>query len=154
MITALLGLAGSGALGSIVGMISDTLQARRETKQLELKLKLAQESRLNGQVHEHLASTTGFTTSAAYSNAFLCLTSTYCFCAILCFLYPDVPLDTFKPDAVPKTVSLFWGLISWQRHLKETYTITTGGVGYALLHPLAFQIGTVITGLNPMSQKN
>lgn len=154
MITELLGLAGSGILGSAFGMISDTLQAKRENALLQTKLRLAQEARLNGQVQDHLNVSTGFVASNSFAFAFLCLTVTYCSCAILCFMFPDVPLQTFNPDDGKTSLSLFWGFFQWNIQTTHVYTITTGGVGYALLHPLAFQIGSVITGINPMSRSS
>jgi hypothetical protein len=139
MITELLGLAGSGALGSVVGMISDHLQRKHEVE-------LAREQRRDEQTAKHLGE---FSTSPAYSAGFLLLCLTYCSCAFVCFIFPDVQLLTFNPDAEPKNVSILWGFISWNFDNAQVYTITTGGVGYALLHPLAFQIGTVITGITP-----
>jgi len=152
MITELLGLAGSGALGSVVGMVSDALQARRELKIEEMKLRLSQEARLNGQAQDYLNSTSGFATGRTYGAAFVLLTATYCACAILCFIFPGVELLTFNPDSEPKDISILWGFLSWSIDSTHVYAITTGGVGYALLHPLAFQIGTVITGINPTTR--
>lgn len=142
MITELLGLAGSGALGSVVGMLSDHLQRKHEVE-------LARESRRDGQTAAYLS---GFSTSPAYSLGFLLLCFTYCTCALICFVYPDVHLLTFNPDNEPKNVSILWGLLSFSIDSTKIYEITTGGVGYALLHPLAFQIGTVITGISPMKR--
>jgi len=140
MITELLGLAGSGALGSMVGIISDQLQRKHEVE-------LAREQRRDGQVQQHLA---GFSATPAFAFGFLLLCATYCSCAILCFVFPDVHLLTFNPANEPKKISLLWGFIAWNIDSTHVYEITSGGVGYALLHPLAFQIGTVITGLSPM----
>lgn len=149
MITELLGLAGSGALGAVAGMVSDGLQAKREQRTLELKLKLAQEARLNGHTSKHINSEVGFVTSWQYGLAFLLLTAVYGSCCVLCLVWPNQPLLTFNPDAEP--ISILWGLAKWNP--SRVYEITTGGVGYGLLHPLAFQIGTVITGINPLSQR-
>ena len=152
MITELLGLGGSGVLGAVFSMVSDSLSARREVRLEELRLQNAREARLNGQVAEYLQGD-GFSTSPAYSVAFLCLTATYCACAIICFVFPNVELLTFNPDAEPRNIEFLFGLVSWSINSTKVYTISTGGVGYALLHPLAFQIGTVITGITPTRRR-
>ena len=149
MITELLGLAGSGMLGAAFGTISDALDRKGERERLKLELKLRQEARLNDQSIDYLNNKAGFASSHSYSRAFGMLCFTYCACALICFLWPDVDIHTFNPDDEPKRYTLFWGLLSWQTKTTYVYTISTGGVGYALLHPLAFQIGTVITGINP-----
>jgi len=140
MITELLGLAGSGALGSVVGMVSDHFQRKHEVE-------LAREVNRNEFVQTHLSA---HSTSPAFAVGFLLLAFTYCACAIICFIFPSVHLLTFNPDAEPKNISILWGLLKWSIDSTHVYQITTGGVGYALLHPLAFQIGTVITGISPM----
>lgn len=152
MITELLGLAGSGALGSVAGMISDGLQAKREQKNLELKLRLSQEARLNGQAADYLTSDTGFVTSWQYGASFMYLTAIYGACCFICLWWPNVELLTFNPDNQPKKISVLFGLLAYDWNPSKVFHITTGGVGYALLHPLAFQIGTVITGINPLAR--
>ena len=148
MITEMLGLAGSGALGAAVGIFSDFMQRRSEIKLKEAELRYAQECRLNNQTYDYL-NNNSFVTSPVYGIAFLSLTVTYCLCAIICFVYPGVELATFHPGAEPGSFSFLFGLFKLQLNNTQVYIITTGGVGYALLHPLAFQIGTVITGINP-----
>ena len=143
MITEILGLAGSGALGSVVGMLSDHLQRKHEVE-------LAREARRDGQTSNYLGD---FSTSPAFSFGFLLLCFTYCSCAIICFIWPNVNLLTFNPDAEPKNISILFGFLKWTIDSTKIYEITTGGVGYALLHPMAFQIGTVITGISPMRRK-
>lgn len=150
MVTELLGLGGSGVLGALFSVITDQIRASHARKLEELKLKNAQEARLNGQVAQHLGAKDGFVAGPAYSISFLCIVATYCACCFLCLYYPSADLLTFNPDNEPRTVSLLWGLATWDINRTYVYSITTGGVGYALLHPLAFQIGTVITGLSPM----
>ena len=141
MITELLGLAGSGVAGSIFGIISDSLQARSERKRLELELI----AKNQGQVFEHVQMVAANT---YFSFAFLLLVATYCTATILCFCYPNAIVYTFNPDEEPKIFSLFWGLFKWERSTNEVYQLSTGGLGFSLLHPIAFQIGSVITGLN------
>jgi hypothetical protein len=152
MITELLGLAGSGALGACVGIFSDFVQARHERKLAETKLEITRRAQENKQTLDFLQSDTGFATRPAFSAGFIILTITYCMCCLICFIDPGIELCTFNPDDEPKRFGLLWGLITWERTSTQVYTITTGGVGYALLHPLAFQIGTVITGVNPMGK--
>ena len=142
MITELLGLAGSGILGSLFGMVHDAIQGKREYKITRLKLRLKE----NDQIQNHVG---GFATSSAYSTAFLIITATYCACTIICFIWPDVTILTFNPDDEPRKFSFIWGLISFQIQHTKIYSISTGGVGFSLLHPIAFQIGAVITGINP-----
>ena len=146
MITELLGLAGSGIAGSAFGMFSDFMQSRAENKRYELELKIKQEERLNGRVAEHLE---GKVTSNGFGFAFGMLVFTYCACTALCFTFPEVPVWTFNPDEEPKRISILWGLVAWERQVNYVYTLTTGGIGFSLLHPLAFMIATVITGINP-----
>ena len=144
MITELLGLAGSGIIGSVFGVVSDIIQRKQERKARELELKTMQEARLHGQMAKHLAP---FASSPAFGYCVGMLCATYCACAVVCFLWPDVPIQTFNPDDVPKKLSLLWGFFSWERDTTKVYTITSGGVGFVLLHPVAFQIGSVITGI-------
>lgn len=146
MITELLGLAGSGIAGSIFGMISDWRQDSAERKRLQLELDIKREDRLNGRTSEHLQRNL---TPTTFGGAFWMLTATYCACTVLCFVYPSVAIWTFNPDEEPKKVSLLWGVFNWERQINSVYTLTSGGIGFSLLHPIAFMIGTVITGINP-----
>lgn len=147
MITELLGLAGSGVAGSVFGLISDTLQARADNKRLETQLEIQRRANEASQVLRHVESVSK--NGAWFSVGFLFLCGTYCACTLLCFCYPDVTIHTFNPDEQPKIISILWGLFSWEKQNSYVYTISTGGLGYSLLHPIAFQIGTVVTGLNP-----
>lgn len=149
MITELLGLAGSGALGSVAGMVSDGLQAKSDQRILELKLKLAQEARLNGQSIDYLTADSGFSTSWQYGASFMYLCAIYGACCVICLWWPSQVLATFNPDPAP--ISVLWGFFTWTP--SRVYEITTGGVAYGLMHPLAFQLGTVITGINPLTHK-
>ena len=150
MITELLGLAGSGVAGSVFGLLSDSLQARADNKKLETQLEIQRRASEANQVlkYQEVSSKN----SPWFSSAFFTLVSTYCVCTVLCFLYPDVVIHTFNPDEQPKIISLLWGLFSWERTTTHIYTISTGGLGFSLLHPIAFQVGTVITGLNPRNR--
>jgi hypothetical protein len=141
MITELLGLAGSGVAGSIFGIFSDALQARSENRRLELELI----GKNQGQAFEHVKMVAA---NPYFSLSFLLLVATYCAATILCFIYPNVVVHTFNPDEEPKIFSIFWGLFKWERSANEVYQLSTGGLGFSLLHPIAFQIGSVITGLN------
>ena len=141
MITELLGLAGSGVAGSIFGIFSDALQAKSDNRRLELELI----GKNQGQVFDHVKMVAA---NPYFSLSFLLLVATYCAATILCFIYPNVIVHTFNPDEEPKIFSLFWGLFKWERSANEVYELSTGGLGFSLLHPIAFQIGSVITGLN------
>ena len=141
MITELLGLAGSGVAGSIFGIFSDALQAKSDNRRLELELI----GKNKGQSFKHVKMVAA---NPYFSLSFLLLVATYCAATILCFIYPNVVVHTFNPDEEPKIFSLFWGLFKWERSANEVYQLSTGGLGFSLLHPIAFQIGSVITGLN------
>lgn len=146
MITEILGLAGSGVAGSIFGIFSDFLQNRAESKRLESELKVRQEARLNGHTFEHLKENIA---KPQFAISFFVVVSTYCLCTILCFIFPEVIVYTFNPEDEPRKFSFLFGLLSWEHKTNFVYTLSTGGLGYSLLHPLAFMIGTVITGINP-----
>lgn len=150
MITELLGLAGSGVAGSIFGLLSDTLQARADNKRLETQLEIQRRANESGQVLKHVEAINK--NGPSFSLGFLCLVATYCACTIICFIYPDVTIHTFNPDEQPRVWSFLWGLFSLEKQTTYVYTISAGGLGYSLLHPIAFQIGTVITGLNPRNR--
>lgn len=150
MITELLGLAGSGALGAGVGMVADMLQNRSELRLRELELEIARRAKEQGQAISFLSSGKGFSASPWFGLSFMFVCITYCTCCILCILWPDTPLQTFDPDAEPRTIRIIWGLIQIDRMSTKVYQITSGGVGYGLLHPLAFTLGAVLTGINPM----
>lgn len=145
MITELLGLAGSGVAGSIFGIFSDALQAKSDNRRLELELI----GKNQGQAFEHVKMVAA---NPYFCLSFLLLVATYCAATILCFCYPNVIVHTFNPDEEPKIFSLFWGLFKWERSANEVYQLSTGGLGFSLLHPIAFQIGSVITGLNARSR--
>lgn len=144
MVTEFLGLMGSGVAGSLFGIISDVIQRRQARKEKEAELKIAQEARLNGQVYKHLKENLE---KPAFAACFTIIVFTYCVCCVLCIAFPEAPIHTFNPDDTPKKINFLWGLVSWENKVNYVYTISSGGVGYALLHPLAFQIGTVITGI-------
>jgi hypothetical protein len=143
MITELLGLAGSGTLGSLFGMASETLRRSQERKHDEVKLKLAYEQKANAQTFEHLAP---LAKSNTFAFSFGMLVCTYCFCTALCFVFPDVPVHTFNPEAVPNKFGFLGFSYEWQR--TSIYIITTGGVGLSLLHPIAFAICKALAGQN------
>ena len=130
MITELLGLAGSGLAGSIFGIFSDWLQNKNDARKLELELI----QRQNGVTHEHINKNID---KPAFANAFFLLCFTYCACTILCFVYPEVIIYTFNPDEEPRKFSFLFGLFSFERQINYVYTISTGGIGFSLLHPLA-----------------
>jgi hypothetical protein len=150
VITELLGLAGSGVAGSVFGLLSDHLQARSDHKKLEIELEIKRRANEAGQTLNHIETVSS--NGSWFSLGFLCLVATYCGCTALCFIWPDVIIHTFNPDDKPKVWSFLWGLLSFERQTTYVYTISAGGLGYSLLHPIAFQIGTVITGLNPRSR--
>ena len=144
MITELLGLAGSGFLGSIAGVISDIIERKQQRKYDEVLLEIKREDARNGITSEH---TREFANSSQFGYCVGIIVITYCACCILCLCYPSYPILTFNPDDAPKKLDLLLFSFEWQN--TKVYSISTGGVGYALLHPLAFQIGTVITGIRP-----
>lgn len=146
MITELLGLAGSGVLGSIFGVISDSLERRQDRKHDEVLLEIKREDARNGITADH---TKAFSNSPKFGYCVGIIVCTYCLCCLVCICYPSHPILTFNPDDTPKKVSLLFGLFGYEWQNTKIYSISTGGVGYALLHPLAFQIGTVITGIRP-----
>ena len=139
MITELLGLAGSGAVGSVVGLLSDHLNRSAE---IELAREQGRSKHLSGHV-QNMSASPWF--GASFATVVVC----YCTCCIICLFWPNVPLTTFNPDQQP--TSILWGFFEWSPG--KTYTITTGGVGFGLLHPLAFAICSVLTGLSPMRRK-
>lgn len=145
MLTELLGLAGSNIAGSIFGIVSDQLQARADRKKLEVELEIKRRANEAGQVLNHVQSVSS---KPFFGFSFGVLVATYCACTIICFTFPDVIVYTLNPDDQPKKFGLLFGLINYEWQSTRVYTLSTGGVGYALLHPLAFQIGTVITGIN------
>jgi len=144
LITELLGLAGSGVLGSVFGIISDTIQRKHEINTERARLKQMQEARLQGVQFDYANAVYD---KPFFEKTFSLVVATYCLCCVLCLLYPEAPIITFNPDDEPKKFSFLWGVFSWEWKPTRVYTISTGGVGYALLHPLAFQIGTVLTGV-------
>ena len=141
MVTELLGLAGSGVAGSIFGIFSDWMQSKADNRKLEIK-------RRANEAHQTLEHIRTVADKPFFTFSFGMLVFTYCACTLICFAFPDTPIWTFNPDDEPKTISILWGLFTWDRQTTHIYTITTGGVGFSLLHPIAFQIGTVITGIN------
>jgi hypothetical protein len=144
MITELLGLAGSGLIGSMFGIVSDVIQRKQERALEKTKFKSMQEARLHGQKLKHVEAIAHV---PAFTNSFFVVVATYCACCLLCILYPDAPILTFNPDDTPKRFDFLWGIFSVEWNSSKVYTISTGGIGYALLHPLSFFIGSVLTGI-------
>jgi hypothetical protein len=153
MIVEALGLTGSGMAGAIFSLLSDWRASAREAKDKELSIRLAQEARLQGQTIDFLNTPGGFVTSKLYGSAFLMLVATYCICIVLCIMYPHREIWTFDPDSIPRKFDFLWGFISWDLGSKYVFRLTLGGVAYGLLHLLAFQIGTVITGISPTERR-
>lgn len=145
MITELLGLAGSGVAGSIFGIFSDWMQSRSEVKKLEVELEIKRRAQEAGQVLEHVRT---IADKPFFGRSFGLLVFTYCACTFTCFAFPEVQVWTFNPDDEPKRFELLWGLVGYEWKLTKVYTVTTGGLGYSLLHPLAFMITSVVTGIN------
>jgi len=143
MITELLGLGGIGISGAVFGLVSDWFHDSKALKLKELDLQIERERAQNGITSEH---TKAFSREPQFGECVRYIVLTYCICCILCILFPTFPIHTFNPDDTPKRIS-FFEIISYEWQTTKIYIITTGGVGYALLHPLAFQIGTVITGI-------
>ena len=133
-------------IGSVFGMVSDIWAKSQEIKHEKVLLEIKREDARNGITSEH---TKMFAESSSFNYCVGIIVCTYCICCILCIYYPNGTVWTFNPDDVPKKVSIIFGLFSYEWQNTKIYTISTGGVGYALLHPLAFQIGTVITGIRP-----
>lgn len=152
MVLEALGLTTSGIAGALFSLVSEWRQSARERKDKELTLKMAQEARLQGQVFDFLNNPTGFVTTPVFANSFSTLVKTYCICIVLCMLFPEKVIHTFDPNSAVRQFNVLWGFISWDLGAKQIYRITLGGVAYGLLNLLAFQIGTVITGLTPNQQ--
>jgi len=153
MLEAMASLTGSGMAGAVFSLISDSISNARERKQKEMEIRLAQEARLQGQTFDFLNSPDGFVTTPVFSAAFLTLVRTYCFCIFLCILFPSRVIYTFDPDSASRHISFLWGIFEYDLGSKYVFSITLGGVAYGLLHLLAFQIGTVITGINPSQRQ-
>jgi hypothetical protein len=149
MITEILGLAGSGVAGSIFGIFSDWLQSRSDERKLQNELRIKQEARLNGQIAEHIEKNFE---KPAFGISFYTIVLTYCLCTVLCFVFPEVIIYTFNPDEEPRKYSVLFGLFRWEFKSNNIYELSSGGLGYSLLHPLSFMIGTVITGINPRTR--
>ena len=143
MLTELLGLAGSGALGACFGLISDHLQRKAD-------IEIAREESRATITKTHIAANGA---NPWFGAAFLVVVVCYCLACLICIYWPDVPLATFNPDDEAKQISILWGFFNIDRTGQQVFEITSGGVGYGLLHPLAFAICSVLTGLSPMRRK-
>ena len=152
MILEALGLTTSGIAGAVFSELSEWRRGVQQRKHDEAKLKLAQEARLQGQVFDFLNQPDGIVTTPVFGKSFYTLVRTYCICIILCVCFPDREIWTFDPNSIPREFSIFWGFVSWDIGAKYVFRITLGGVAYGLLNLLAFQIGTVITGITPSQQ--
>ena len=144
MISEILGLAGSSVLGSSFQFVSDWQKGRRDIEHDKLLLEIKREDARNKVVADY---TKHFRETPAYGQGVRLIILTYCLCCILCIMFPSVPLETFNPEDTPRKFSFLGGLFSYEWQTTKIYVITTGGVGYSLLHPLAFIIGRVVTGV-------
>ena len=145
MLTELLGLAGSGVAGSIFGLVSDWMQSKADIKKLEVELEIKRRAQEANQTLNHVKTVSS---SPFFSKSFGLLVFTYCACTAICFAFPEVIIWTFNPEDEPKRVSIFWGLVSHEWKPTRVYEITSGGLGYSLLHPIAFIITSVTTGIS------
>jgi hypothetical protein len=148
MITELLGLAGSGATGAAFGMINRVLQSRAENKRLETQLEIQRRANENGQRLDYVKEISA--DSGWYSVGFLIMCCTYATCTIACFFWPNIDIYTFNPDETPKVYSFLWGFLQYEHQINYVYSISTGGLGFSLLHPIAFMICSVISGSTPV----
>ena len=153
MILDVLGLTTSGIVGAIFSELSDWRRSRQQHAQDKTKLQLAQEARLQGQTFDFLNEPDGFVTSPIFAKCFFTLVRTYCICIIICLIFPDQTIWTFNPNTTVQEFSIAYGLFVFPLNTSEVYRITLGGVAYGLLHLLAFQIGTVITGVYPTNRQ-
>lgn len=138
MITELLGVAGSGIAGSVLGLYS----AHQKYKSDERKLRQLRKCEDATALVDHLNTVSD---KPFFSAAIWMLVFTVCLCAVLCVNEPSRVLWTFAPDTAP-TKFEFW-FIKWESQRDKVYEITTGGVAYGILHAMVFQIGRVLSGV-------
>jgi len=138
MLAELIGFAGSGLAGTIIGLIS----ANQKYKSDERKLKHLRKGQDADKIIAHLATVAD---KPFYGVSVFMLVATLCTCTVLCVSEPSRVLWTFAPEATPTTFE-FW-FIKYQHQRDAVYKITTGGVAYALLNSMVFQIGRILSGV-------
>ena len=138
MIAELLGVAGSGALGTIIGVY----EKRQANKFKEIQLKQIGKANDAQALITHLGATKD---RPFHGLSTFILVSTVCLCALLCINEPSRVLVTFNPSALPTKFDLLF--FHWQSAGDQTYTITSGGIAHALLHAMVLQVGRVISGV-------
>jgi hypothetical protein len=121
------------------------MQASAERKKLEVELEIKRRAQEAGQRLEY---TQAIADKPFFGRSFFLLVFTYCACTGICFVFPEVVVWTFNPEDDPKRFSFLWGLVNYEWKPTRIYEVTTGGLGFSLLHPICFQIGSVITGIN------
>ena len=138
MIAELLGMAGSGALGTMIGVYEKS----QANKYKLLQLKQVSKSQDAQALVAHL---TTVQDKPFHGISVFLLVATVCLCAILCINEPSRVLWTFNPDSIPTKFDFLF--IHWQSSKNAVYEITTGGIAYALLHAMALQVGRVVSGV-------
>ena len=138
MITELLGVAGSGIAGSLLGLYS----AHQKHKSNERQLRQIRKSEDSKALIEHL---NAISDKPFFGWSVGLLVFTVCACALLCINEPSRVLWTFAPDSSPQKIGFLTFSYEWQRN--KVYEITTGGIAYSLLHAMVFQIGRVLSGV-------
>ena len=138
MIAELLGMAGSGALGTVIGVYEKSQANKFKTEQLK-------QVRKSEDAQALVAHLTTVQDKPFHGISTFLLVATVCACAILCINEPSMVLWTFNPDSTPTKFDFLF--IHWESSKNQVYEITTGGIAYALLHAMALQVGRVVSGV-------
>jgi len=148
MLTELLGIAGTGLVGSVVSLFGTWLEGRREEQRMKVSADASLLAAARGDKLEFIRETKGLIVNSVFAWAFFLITLTIAVVVVRGIFVPGDILYTFKPDPKPIVINLLFFSIEWQR--EAVYQITTGGVSYACLHALVFMLCNVLTGINPM----
>jgi hypothetical protein len=138
MIAELLGMAGSGALGTLIGVYEKS----QANKFKAIQLKRVAKSNDSKALIDHLIAVQD---KPFHGISTFLLVSTVCLCAILCINEPSMVLWTFNPDSAPTKFDFLF--IHWESSKNQVYEITSGGIAYALLHAMVLQVGRVVSGV-------
>ena len=152
MISEIVGLLGTSAVGAIFGQVASFFSARQEAKIQKEKQDHEKTMALSGNYKEFVQTLQGPDgEGSSYSSTIewviWMLAVTVCFCTIWCFLYPDIIILTLNPDEAPRKFNFLFGLFSYERTSNKVISISTGGVGFRLIYAQVFIVSSVVSGV-------
>lgn len=146
---------GSAGGGAVLGLVGNAIQARVESKKIELQIekeKLNAELARAGVIKDLQTvqfDAKGEPVHPPFYIPILLLTATYSISMLVCFVFGDIVVWTRNPTAEPVVRNYVWGLYSTTIPAGTVYVETFASVGAYMGHFVAFILSAVLTGIVP-----